>query len=281
MDKNIALLCNPTAENARSLRMAEEIGLHLHKRSIRFVTFPTAWPDSLESFTDAWIIGGDGTLNWFINTYPDTSLPLSVFPAGSGNDFHWMLYDDLRPLQQAEAILSGQTRWIDAGACNGKLFINGVGIGFDGAIVKDLAGKKKLAGKASYLLSIMKNILRYHETECRITINGETVKEQNFMLSVANGKRYGGGFYVAPKAATDDGLLDISRVGPISPLKRMRYLPVMEKGAHLDLPFVRYSQSAKVMIEAATELPAHLDGEYLQANRFTIECLPKKFLFSV
>ncbi|MDB5195946.1 MAG: hypothetical protein JWP88_316 [Flaviaesturariibacter sp.] len=281
MDKYIALLCNPTADNAKSLRMAEELGRYLQIRAIPFKVFSDSWPDTLENFTDAWIIGGDGTLNWFINTYPDTTLTLSVFPAGSGNDFHWMLYDNLRPLQQLEAILSGQTRWIDAGTCNGRLFINGVGIGFDGAIVKDLIGKKKVAGKASYLLAIMKNILRYHEAECRITMNGKTIKEQSFMLSVANGKRYGGGFYVAPKAATDDGLLDINRVGPISPLKRMRYLPVIEKGGHLELPFIQYSQSAKVVIEAATELPAHLDGEYLQASVFTIDCLPKKFRFSV
>lgn len=281
MEKYIALLCNPTAENSKSLRLLEEVSLHLKKRGLRFNSFTSYWPTTLEGFTDAWILGGDGTLNWFINSFPDCSLPISIFPGGTGNDLHWMLYGEISLITQLDLALSERRRPVDAGICNDKLFINGVGIGFDGAIVKDLIGKKKLAGKASYLLSIMKNILRYGETACQITTGEETMQSQSFMLSIANGKRYGGGFCVAPKAVMDDGLLDLNIVGPISPLKRMRYLPVIEKGAHLELPFITYRQSNKVLIEAETSLPAHLDGEYLEAKTFEIRCLPKKFVFAV
>lgn len=281
MEKHIALLCNPTPENAKALRLSEEIGLQLKKHGVQFSVFTEGWPRFWEGFTDAWIVGGDGTANWFVNENPHIQLPLSIFPGGTGNDFHWMLYGTAKTPQQVEQCLQGKNIWIDAGMCNDRLFLNGVGIGFDGAIVKDLLGKKKLAGKASYLLSIMKNILRYQEADCTATAGDEIIKQRSFIIAVANGKRYGGGFFVAPRASIEDGLLDLSMVGNISPLMRMRYLPMMEKGEHLDLPFVEYRQNQQVVIEAARELPAHVDGEYLSAAIFKMQCLPKRFLFSL
>ncbi len=240
-----------------------------------------AWPDDWDCFTHIWIVGGDGTLHYFINQYSTTELPLSIFRAGSGNDFHWMMYGDMTLEQQVEKVLNDKLQWVDAGMCNGRLFINGVGIGFDGAIVKDLLGKKKLAGKASYLLSILKNIIGFHEQVYDITADNEHIRQDCFMISVANGKRYGGGFSVTPKASVSDGKLDVNIVGKVPPLKRIRLLPVIEKGEHLSLPIVHYRQAGKIIIETASAVPAHLDGEYITDKRFEIECLPKKFLFSV
>ena len=45
---------------------------------------------SFDGFTEVWIIGGDGTINWFINQYSEIQLPLALFGGGAGNDFHWM-----------------------------------------------------------------------------------------------------------------------------------------------------------------------------------------------
>jgi YegS/Rv2252/BmrU family lipid kinase len=277
--KNIAIVCNPLPGNDKTITVADTIALDLKKRNISFSLFTTYWPQVWDDFTDAWIIGGDGTLHYFINQYPDFHLPLSVFKSGSGNDFHWMLYGNLAIKQQVDKVLHGSVQLIDAGTCNGKLFLNGVGIGFDGAVVNDLLGRKKLAGKASYLFSILNNIFFYKESLCEIAINGQLLSQECFMISVANGKRYGGGFTVAPKADITDGLLDINIVGRIAPLKRIRYLPIIEKGKHLELSFIHYLQSEKVVIKSKKPLPAHADGEYFNASIFEIECLPKRFAF--
>lgn len=278
-EKHIALVCNPTRENDKSLSVANSIELLLTGMDISHRIFIEKWPERFDDFTEVWIIGGDGTINFFVNQYPNLQLPLAVFSGGSGNDFHWMLYDDKNVEQQVEQVLQGSVHLIDAGVCNGKLFLNGVGIGFDGAIVHDLLGKKKLAGKASYLLSILKNIVGYHEKPCLVQMPGETIKQDCFMISVANGKRYGGGFHVAPNAEISDALLDVNIVGKISPLKRVKYLPVIEKGEHLDLDFIKYRQTKKIIIRSSTKLHAHLDGEYLSENFFEIEVLPKRFSF--
>lgn len=278
-EKHIALVCNPAPQNEKSLRITNSIEILLSGMDIAHKIFSTTWPEDFEGFTEVWIIGGDGTINWFINQYPGIQLPLALFGGGSGNDFQWMLYGNKTVERQVEQVLQGTPQLVDAGVCNEKFFINGVGIGFDGAIVHDLLGKRKLAGKASYLLSILKYIVGYHEKPCVLQMQDETIKQDCFMISVANGKRYGGGFHVAPKAILTDGLLDINIVGKISPIRRMKYLPVIEKGEHLDLDFVKYMQTGKITIQSSSQLHAHMDGEYFQSDYFDIHILPKRFSF--
>lgn len=276
---HIALACNSTRENEKALGITNSIEILLSGIDIPHKVFTSKWPDAFDGFTEVWIIGGDGTINWFINQYPSIQLPLALFGGGSGNDFHWMLYGNQTPEQQVEHVLQAEPKLIDAGICNEKLFLNGVGIGFDGAIVHDLLGKKKLAGKASYLLSILKHIVSYHEKPCELQMSGETIHQDCFMISIANAKRYGGGFYVAPNALLNDSLLDVNIVGKISPIKRIKYLPVIEKGEHLNLDFITYRQTGRITIQSPFKLHAHIDGEYLQSDYFDIEILPKRFSF--
>jgi diacylglycerol kinase (ATP) len=281
MPKKIALVCNPTSENARALELTDKIAVLLRKKAVEFSLFTSYWPQVWDDFTHAWIIGGDGTLNYFINAYPEIALPLAVFNGGTGNDLHWMLYGEAGTEKQVDLCLRENYIRVDAGICNGKLFLNGVGIGFDGAIVRDLLGKKKMAGKASYLLSILKNIMRFRETNATVNVDGNIFSQETFMVSVANGKRYGGGFHVAPRASLTDSLLDVNIVSKIPPLKRIRYLPVIEKGEHLELPFIQYHQGKEVVIQTSTEWPGHIDGEYICGQKFVMSVLSKKFLFSV
>jgi diacylglycerol kinase family enzyme len=99
------------------------------------------------------------------------------------------------------------------------------------------------------------------------------------MISITNGKRFGGGFRVAPNAIITDGLLDVNIIGTVSPVNRVKYLPVIEKGAHLGLDFIKYKQSERIIIHSSVQLDAHMDGEYFTDNSFDIEILPKRFRF--
>lgn len=276
-EKNIALLVNPL--HPKAITVAGEIAVLLKWKGIEHTVFTTHWPQSWTDITEAWIVGGDGTLNFFINQYPQFDLPLAIFKGGTGNDFHWLLYGNLTVARQVELVLEATPQPVDAGLCNKRLFINGVGIGFDGKVVKDLLGKKKKAGKAAYLLTVLKNIFGYREFLCSVNTESFHWGKKCFMVSVANGRRYGGGFQVTPKSLVNDGLLDSNIVGSIPPLSRLKYLPVIEKGKHLNLPFITYVKSAMVIVKGLQELPAHADGEYFSATEFNIECLPARFLF--
>jgi len=68
-------------------------------------------------------------------------------------------------------------------------------------------------------------------------------------------------------------------IDALHPLKRLRWLPVIEKGKHLYLPFIHHFQEKKIIIESDSTMQSHLDGEYYEAGKLEIEILPAKLLF--
>jgi diacylglycerol kinase (ATP) len=281
MQRQVAILCNPNPSGRKAISIRNQVIRKLSELRIPFTLFDKNWPDSLGSFTQAWIIGGDGTLNYFINQYPGFDKPVTIFGGGTGNDFHWMLYGNKTVKEQLDIVLKGNIIAVDAGLCNGRLFLNGLGIGFDGYILRGMQGRKKLLGSFSYFFSILGKIARYRETVCTISADGKKTKKMSFMVSIANGKRAGGMFRIAPLAEISDSRLELLVIGELSFLSRLRYLPVLKKGKHLDLDFIHYNQGSSIQVECEQVLDAQLDGEYFTASVFDVHCLPGKFFFLV
>jgi YegS/Rv2252/BmrU family lipid kinase len=276
----IAIATNTLAGSGKALKLAAKIQQILQGKNITSQIFTEKqWDKRLYSFDQVWITGGDGTVNYFVNQFNDIKIPLCIFNGGTGNDFYALLYGKITVEKQIEHVLQTLPKPIDAGKCNHRYFLNGVGIGFEGAVAKGLQGVNKWGGKTSFMLAVLKHILFYKEQQYTITSAEKTVEGKFLMISIANGTRYGGGFYVAPLAKPDDGLLDANLVKPLSPLKRLRYLPVIEKGKHLELPFIDYYNTQKITIKSELPIQAHLDGEYLESNELKIEILPAHFYF--
>jgi YegS/Rv2252/BmrU family lipid kinase len=279
VDKKIAIVCNVLAGVGRASLLAEKIAIQLANKNIGHVIFKENWPADFSYFTDVFIVGGDGTLNYFINQYPDIDLPLVIFNGGTGNDFHWLLYANKTLEEQIEVALNGSPKPIDIGKCNGRYFINGVGIGFEGAVAKDLTGKKKHSGKTSFLITVLKNIFSYRSKNYWIQSSNELFQGKKLLVDISNGARAGGGFHIAPEAKADDGYLDIVIVAPISPLQRLRYLPVIEKGKHLKIPIVHHYLTREISIASDQIIQYHMDGEYFEDQKLVIEVLPAKVNF--
>lgn len=276
----IAIATNTLAGSGKAIKIAAEIQQLLTDKNISSQIFTEKeWDRRMYDFDQVWITGGDGTLNYFVNEYSDIKIPLCIFNAGTGNDFHALLYGKTTIAKQVDHVLASTPKTIDAGKCNDRYFLNGVGIGFDGSVAKSLLGVKKFGGKTSYMLTILKHIFFYKEQQYSILSAQKKTTGKFLMISIANGTRYGGGFLVAPVAKPDDGLLDANLVKPLSLFKRLRYLPVIEKGKHLDLPFVDYYNTKKISVTSERVMQAHLDGEYLEATRFDIEILAAHFNF--
>lgn len=271
---HIALLCNPLAGVGRSVSIAAEVTTLLQKNGIGCQSFVGEWPTDFQGFSDVWIVGGDGTFHHFINRYPDNTLPLGLIAGGSGNDFHWELYGNL-PLEALIArILTSEPRPVDLGLCNGERFINGLGIGFEGAVAKDLTGRAKRPGKASYMAAVLRNIFGYRCRSYRLKADGEALSGRWLMVDVNNSGRTGGGFHVSPQALPYDGWLDLMTVDAVNPLQRLRYLPVIERGRHLELPFIRCRRIREMTIEGDKPLCFHMDGDVQAAGSLRISVLP-------
>lgn len=276
---HIALLVNPKAGNGKPLQIMQELKQQLHQRSITCVAFTDEWPQNFNEFTDVWIIGGDGTLNYFINHYPNIQLPLAIFKGGTGNDFAWKLYGDSGIQQQLEIVLSSTPQPVDAVQCNEHLFICGVGIGFEGEVLKQMKAIRYIGGHLGYYVAVLKNILSFRESSFSIKGSNVHIEGKLLLTMINNSSRTGGGFHVSPKASVNDGMIDLVISKALTILQRFFYLPKIEKGNHLHLPFIQHHTGEYFLIECDKELPAHLDGELIVATRFEFHVLKQKFLF--
>jgi diacylglycerol kinase (ATP) len=270
---HIAILVNPSSGAGKGIKAGEQLKAALLQRKIHFSFFAGDWPSDLNPFTEVWLVGGDGTVNYFINKYHDLQIPFALFKGGTGNDFAWKLYGDITIAQQIELVLNATTKRVDAGSCNGRLYVNSLGIGFDGEVLKSISTIRWLGGHLGYLFIVLKKIFSFKEFSFRITTISGTSSQKYLLVIVNNSSRTGGGFMVSPKASLTDGLLDLVLCGKLPVLKRLRYLPVIEKGKHLDLPFIHYTHEQEVTIACEHEVFAQVDGELISADSFDIKVM--------
>jgi diacylglycerol kinase family enzyme len=99
------------------------------------------------------------------------------------------------------------------------------------------------------------------------------------MVSIMNGQRMGGGFYMAPEGRPDDGTLDLCIAQEVSRPRIFGLIPHFLKGTQASQEPIRMVQATRVAVTAEEGvLPAHADGETLcvDGQRLEIELLPSQ-----
>jgi YegS/Rv2252/BmrU family lipid kinase len=232
-------------------------------------------------FTHIVAMGGDGTINEVANGILNSksSYPLGVIPAGNGNDFVRMTGIPADPMRAIDTLVSGKERTIDLGHVVGeRYFVNGLGIGIDAQVARDVLKMERLRGTVAYLYAAIKEVIRFKAFPVKLT-GTDWTEERNFIsLGIANSKYAGGGFKLAPRAEIDDGLVDIVAIEDFSSrFKRLINLPKARKGTHLTLNEVHYHQDRSVTISSSAKLIAHIDGEVyrLPKSPFEVAIAPK------
>jgi YegS/Rv2252/BmrU family lipid kinase len=277
--RKIAIVVNPAAGRGRAKAVAGLLVGRLYHFAVEYHLFEEQWPDAFDSFTEVWIVGGDGTLNYFINRYPDINIPLALFKGGTGDDFAWKLYGEANWKQQMEQVWHATAKPIDVGCCNDRYFFNCVGIGFEGEVLRSMDTIRKIGGHVGYYLVVLKKIFSFRENRFQISAGEKRFDEKLLLATVNNSSRTGGGFHISPQSDLADGLLDLVICKPLTIWKRLRYLPQIEKGKHLHLPFIKSVSGTHFTIECEKSLPAQMDGELIYGNRFEIKILPAKYKF--
>jgi YegS/Rv2252/BmrU family lipid kinase len=280
-ERRIALFVNPLAGRGRALRNQVQAEAYLREQGIAYVLFGLDYPATLEDFTDLVIIGGDGTINRVLNHFPEIRLPIGVIPGGSGNDLAMQLNGGMDVRSCLETAVYGKATWLDAGICNGRIFLNCFGVGFDGEVADEIGRVRWLRGALKYFVTVIRKIFRYRSVVIKATWDGGNYEARALTVMAANSRQTGGGFRVAPMADMSDGKLDMIVIGEISLLERLFYLPRIRKGGHIVLPFVRAAPFTSMIVETAGEQQAHLDGELMRASFYRIDVLPGKFLFRI
>lgn len=277
----VAIICNAHSGGGAPEKALPELIRFLDKHGIAWKRINDQFKDDINQFHKLIILGGDGTLNYTLNRFQHIQIPILIIPLGTGNDFAKLLHGKQKPAELFGLILTGKPIAVDAGICNGKIFINGLGIGFDGAIAGMLMKNKVIKGPLSYLVAVVSRVLFYASFTASLSDVFHASKKSYLMICVANGKSYGGGFKVAPNASPHDGVFDVITVDAIAVLRRLLHLPAIRSGKHLHLPIVSHHYTSGMTIESPSLLPAHLDGEYFEAERFEVELVPHQYTFLV
>ncbi len=271
MKRQFFVVANPASGNSKRLDhiLNELVDFFTNKR-FKYEVFLTqksrnAWKTVEKnfdaSFTDLVIIGGDGTINEAINGL-NHDVPVSIIPNGTGNDYIKMLNlgDSLR--EQLHILDKGKIISVDVGVCNGRKFLNGVGVGFDGQIVADMLGKKSiLKGPAKYYYHVLSILATYKSRLFSYQVNDEKRSNDLILLCISKGSTFGGSFVLAPNAKLDDGKLHVCEIGKISGIKRFLNIHRLQGGTHAALKAVSLYTCDTLTIEANLQLQSHIDGE--------------------
>lgn len=276
--EKIAILVNPLSRKGKAVKIGDWLARQLIAKNKDYTLFSSEWPEFLDGFSEIWLVGGDGTTNYFLNHYKENTLPMVLFKGGTGNDLAWKLYGESTLEQHLEIALNALPKPVDAATCNGNVFVNSSGIGFDGDVLRSIGTIRWLGGHLGYLAVVIRKIFTFKEFSFTIRTNDKKFIEKFLLVIVNNSSRTGGGFMVTPKASVNDGKLDMLLCKPLTIWKRLRYLPLIEKGKHLHLPFISYSQEQHVHIEAEYEVYAQLDGELIRSKVFDLQILPGRLL---
>jgi diacylglycerol kinase (ATP) len=214
--------------------------------------------------------GGDGTLNEVVNgVFGFKNAEVASYPIGSGNDFV-KNFDDIKDFLDLDKMINGSTKTIDLIKVDDRYCANILNYGFDGEVVYRMLKFKKwplMSGPAAYNLAAFTCLLSKMKRYLKVTVDGEVIFEgQGLLSAVCNGFCCGGGFYCAPFAKTDDGLIDIIIVKKIHLYQAPGFLKIYKSGHHLDpdsklRSHIVYARGKHVTIEAKHPVAISIDGE--------------------
>lgn len=290
MDERFVLVLNPRAGAGAAGDRLPALRTALEEAGARFDVALTEGPRDAtrlvrEALSDGAagvaVVGGDGTLNEAVNGFFDDEgnaiAPdawLGPLPCGTGGDFRRTLGISKRIGPMVTRMMWARPRRVDVGWLTfvdhegrpaHRAFLNIASFGMSGLIVRLVnEGPKWMGAKPSFLLGTYRAIMQHRNQRVRITIDdGEPSEREPLTVAVANGRFFGGGMQVAPKAEIDDGFFDVVSLD-MAPFESVALTAAIYRGAHLDHPGVSCTRARRVHAEPVDpndRVLIDLDGE--------------------
>jgi len=177
----------------------------------------------------------------------------------------------------------GSIRRIDLGHCD-SLSISAAGSGrwwaamlyggFDSAVNERANAMRWPKGRRRYDLAILAELARLKPRAISLTLDGQRLDLDVTLVAIGNGPQYGGGKRMAPDARMDDGIFDITVIGPVSRFKLARLAPTLPHAGHIGHREVSQYRAREVTF-AAVNTMAYADGELLGPLPLTTRCVSR------
>jgi len=157
--------------------------------------------------------------------------------------------------------------------------------GLDARIGRDVhkySESPLLDGKSSYVVSLIVNFLfKDIASHWTVELDGEAVEGDYAVVSVCNGRYYGGGFMPMPEARMDDGIMNVMIVDRVTRLQFLRFIGPYSKGEYHKAPKFAHGYTPKVVrIRSEHEdIVTCLDGESIVNSDVTIKLADKRLNF--
>lgn len=290
MANRVCVIVNPTAGRGRGARALPQVRTAFATAGVSEVCVTTPHDSEYalarraigEGFTTLVAVGGDGTwsnvANAILHAGAGADVRLGIIAAGTGNDFAKSVnapaHDAARTAQLAVA---GPDRCIDVGRVEDRFFLNALGFGFDVAVIEDVSRIRWLRGDALYVYSALRQLRAYRGVQIDVRSAARARAASNhLMLVIANARRFGGTFLIAPRASLSDGLLDVVAIGDASTMRRLQLFGAAVRGTHDRFPEVDVEQTPALELHFATPPAYETDGEYHRAESaaLKVDCVP-------
>jgi YegS/Rv2252/BmrU family lipid kinase len=241
-------------------------------------------------------MGGDGTLNSVLQGFfaDDRGTPvrrgtaLAVIPIGTGGDFRRTLGIEPDPLAALSLLTGTDTRPCDAGIVEytdfegkkrKKYFLNIASFGLSGLVDKYVQeSSKKLGGTLTFFLSTVRAFKRYRNADVEIGIDDKEPRRlKSLLVAVANGRFFGSGMQIAPKADIGDGVFEIVILGDLHLKDFIRHGSKLYGGKMIGHPEVIYTSGRRITItpmDGKETMFMDMDGEPFGTIPASVEMIP-------
>lgn len=262
-------IINPVSGVGEYKKVMEWVAHNFQKKD--FEIHVTKYPGHAKSIASQYgagnilyAVGGDGTAFEVINGM-DFNNEFCVIPVGTGNDFFKMIpfEGSLEDLLHA-TVYQAKTEMIDIGQVNDNYFLNFTSIGLDADVnyrAEKLKENKLVPRQAIYMVSALREIATLKSYTIDLVSGDLDIQKDISLVSIMNGKYYGGAFKSAPMASITDGVLDVCVVDGLTRRRASSILPKYMKGTHVDLDEVNFYQLQEFEIRSKKPLKYSADGE--------------------
>lgn len=230
--------------------------------------------------------GGDGTISEVANGIAGFSnAAMTAIPTGTGNDFLKNFGPDMEKFQDAENLWAGEVFPLDLIACNGHLCLTIACNGIDARIadsVHQYGNSPLLHGRNSYLASVAVNFLfKPIGRHWKVWLDDEALEDDFALVSMCNGRYYGGGSMPVPEARMNDGVLHTVLIKNIPKATFARLFAPYSAGEYRKLPqeLIRVSTARQVRIQAEEDIVTCLDGECFRSREVVMGLADKRLRF--
>lgn len=281
MDK-ILFVVNPIAGGGRSKKIIDDIKDIMDESSREYnIVWTMKAREGIrlsrkgieKGFRTIVAVGGDGTVNEIaLGILEAGKGRLGIIPSGTGNDLARSLNIPFSIEGAIKLILEGEEKYIDIGIVNNKLFLNIASIGFDAEVVRNTQMiKKKIKSSIAYTISVIYTFINFKNRKISLEVDGELVEEDAFLVAIGNGRYYGGGIPILPRAFMDDGYLHICIIKDVSKLIFLRYFLKILKGRHEEIKsHVSFLKAKNIKVTTKGKTYLNVDGEIYDIKRETL-----------